>query len=100
MNKIAKPRFAAAKARSDARMKGPRAEAVIYDAHRNRIVVTLTTGIDIGFGPEYAQGLQRLTLRFATRSTPKASTSTPKRRRANHLGAFPYPTVGHLYHVL
>ena len=61
MDEIAKPRFAAAMARGDALMKGPRADAVIYDAHRNRIVVTLTTGIEIGFAPEHAQGLQAAT---------------------------------------
>jgi hypothetical protein len=49
--------FAAAVARGDALMHGPRAEAAHYDAGRNRIIVRLTTGVELGFAPQAAQGL-------------------------------------------
>lgn len=45
-------------ARGKARMRGPRAESARYDAGRNRIVVRLTTGIEIGFSPRDAEGLE------------------------------------------
>jgi hypothetical protein len=50
--------FAAAKARGNARLRGPRAESVQYDAARDRLVVRLTSGIEIGFAPRDMQGLQ------------------------------------------
>jgi hypothetical protein len=50
--------FEAAKSRGKARLEGPRAESAHYDAGRNRVVVQLTTGVEIGFGPEQAQGLE------------------------------------------
>jgi hypothetical protein len=49
--------FAAAKARGEARMRGPRAESAHYDAARDRITVRLTTGIEIGFAPGEIEGL-------------------------------------------
>jgi Protein of unknown function (DUF2442) len=48
----------AARIRGEARLQGPRAESAHYDAGRNRIVIRLTTGIEIGFAPKHAQGLQ------------------------------------------
>ena len=50
--------FEAAVARGNARMRGPRAASAHYDAGRNRIVVRLTTGVEIGFAPRDAEGLQ------------------------------------------
>lgn len=50
--------FEAARARGDARMRGPRAESAHYDADRNRIIVRLTTGGEIGFDPGDIEGLQ------------------------------------------
>jgi hypothetical protein len=50
--------FEAAKARGEARMHGPRAESAHYDAGRNRIVVRLTTEVEIGFAPQHVQGLR------------------------------------------
>src|SRR6516162_3777819 len=50
--------FAKAKARGEARMRGPRAETAHYDAGRNRIIVRLTTGIELGFAPRDVEGLQ------------------------------------------
>ena len=40
-------------------MRGPRAESAHYDAGRNRIIVRLTTGIEIGFAPGAVEGLQQ-----------------------------------------
>jgi hypothetical protein len=50
--------FEAAKARGEARMRGPRAESAHYDAGRNRVIVRLTTGVEIGFAPRDVEGLQ------------------------------------------
>jgi hypothetical protein len=51
--------FEAAKARGEERMRGPRAESAHYDAGRNRVIVRLTTGVEIGFAPRDVEGLQR-----------------------------------------
>ena len=58
MAKFTPDEFEAAKTRGKARLEGPRAESAHYDAGRNRIVVQLTTGVEVGFGPEQAQGLE------------------------------------------
>ncbi len=50
--------FEAAQARGEARMRGPRAESAHYDAGRNRIIVRLTTGVELGFAPRDVEGLQ------------------------------------------
>ena len=50
--------FATAKARGEARMRGPRAESAHYDAGRNRVIVRLTTGVELGFAPHDVEGLQ------------------------------------------
>jgi hypothetical protein len=50
--------FEAAAARGEALVQGPRAESVHYDAGRDRVIVRLTTGVEIGFAPRDAQGLQ------------------------------------------
>lgn len=49
--------FAAAQARGAARLRGPRAESAHYDAGRDRVIVRLTTGVEIGFAPRDAEGL-------------------------------------------
>src|SRR5215469_12637161 len=54
--------FAKARARGEARMRGPRAEIAHYDAGRNRIIVRLTTGVELGFAPRDVEGLQRATV--------------------------------------
>jgi hypothetical protein len=51
--------FAAARARGEARMRGPRAQSVHYDAERDRVIVRLTSGVEIGFAPRDAEGLQQ-----------------------------------------
>jgi hypothetical protein len=50
--------FATAKTRGEARMRGPRAESAHYDSRRDRVIVRLTTGIEIGFAPRDVEGLQ------------------------------------------
>jgi hypothetical protein len=54
--------FEAARARGDKLMQGPRAESAHYDAGRNRVIVRLTTGIEIGFAPGDVEGLQGATV--------------------------------------
>lgn len=49
--------FEEAKARGDARLRGPRAESAHYDAGRSRVIVRLTTGVEIGFSPKDVEGL-------------------------------------------
>jgi len=58
MAELTKQQFDAATARGAARLKGPRAESAHYDAGRNRVVIRLTTGIEIGFAPRQVEGLE------------------------------------------
>jgi hypothetical protein len=58
MVELAKEEFEAAKARGEARLRRPRAESAHYDAGRNRIIVRLTTGVELGFAPRDVEGLQ------------------------------------------
>ena len=58
MDELSIEELAAAKARGKARMRGPRAESAHYDAGRNRVVVRLTTGLEIAFAPRDVEGLQ------------------------------------------
>lgn len=50
--------FAAATARDDALIRGPHAESAHYDRERDRVIVRLSTGVEIGFAPRDAEGLQ------------------------------------------
>lgn len=58
MAELTDERFAAAQARGEERLRGPRAESVHYDAGRDRVIVRLTTGVEIGFAPRDGEGLQ------------------------------------------
>ncbi len=58
MGEATKQQFEDAERRGRERLAGPRAQQVHYDAGRNRIVVRLTTGVEIGFAPQDAEGLQ------------------------------------------
>ena len=58
MAELTTEQFDAAKARGEARMRGPRAEAAHYDAGRNRVIIRLTTGVELGFRPQDVEGLQ------------------------------------------
>ncbi|MDR3517403.1 MAG: DUF2442 domain-containing protein [Azospirillaceae bacterium] len=50
--------FNQANARAAELAKGPKATAVRYDSDIGRVVVSLSTGIDITFPPHAAQGLE------------------------------------------
>ena len=52
---------AAVARRQETLRRGPLAESVRYDRERDRIVVQLNTGIEIGFAPADAQGLASAT---------------------------------------
>ena len=58
MAELTAEQFEAAKARGEERLRGPRAESAHYDAGRDRVIVRLTTGVEIGFAPRDAEGLQ------------------------------------------
>jgi hypothetical protein len=58
MVELTTEQFEAATARGEARMRGPRAESAHYDAGRNRVIVRLTTRVEIGFAPRDVEGLQ------------------------------------------
>jgi hypothetical protein len=58
MAELSPEQFAAARARGEEHLRGPRAESVHYDAGRDRVIVRLTTGVEIGFAPRDAEGLQ------------------------------------------
>lgn len=54
--------FTAANARAaDKQKKGPIAVSVVYDARIDRVVIALSSGLELAFAPEYAQGLQDAT---------------------------------------
>jgi len=61
MVELTAEQFAAAKTKGDARMRGPRAVGAHYDAGRGRVIVRLSTGVEIGFAPRNAEGLQHAT---------------------------------------
>lgn len=61
MAELTREQWEAAKARGDERLRGPRAVSARYDAGRGRVVVRLTTGVEIGFAPHDAEGLQHAT---------------------------------------
>jgi hypothetical protein len=58
MPELSVEEFEAASARGKARMRGPRATSAHYDAGRNRVIIRLTTGVEIGFAPRDAEGLE------------------------------------------
>lgn len=50
--------FQQARARGEARLRGPVAESAHYDAGRGRVIIRLSTGVEIGFPPALAEGLE------------------------------------------
>jgi Protein of unknown function (DUF2442) len=50
--------FETAVTRGQARRSGPHATGAHYDAARDRIVIELSTGIELSFSPKQAQGLE------------------------------------------
>jgi hypothetical protein len=57
MTEITGKQFEAAKQRGEDRLRGPRAVAAHYDAGRGRVVITLSTGIELGLAPRDVEGL-------------------------------------------
>ena len=62
MVELTTEQFEAAKARGEVRMRGPRAESAHYDAGRNRVIIRLTTGVEIGFAPRDVEGLHHASI--------------------------------------
>jgi len=62
MTELTTEQFEAARARGEARMREPRAETAHYDAGRNRVIIRLTTGVEIGIAPRDVEGLQHATI--------------------------------------
>lgn len=58
MAELTTEQFAVAKTRGDARLRGPRAESAHYDAGRDRVIVRLNTGVELGFAPRDVEGLR------------------------------------------
>jgi hypothetical protein len=57
---MSKDTFEAANRRAAARLrKGPRATTAHYERKRDRVVIGLSTGIEVAFRPRDAQGLER-----------------------------------------
>ena len=59
MPDLTQEQFKAAEANAQARLKSPRAVSAHYDQARNRVIVALTNGVEVGFAPENAQGLEQ-----------------------------------------
>ena len=57
MVELTDEQFEAAKRHGDGRLQGPRAVAVRYDAGRRRVVITLSSGIELGLAPSDVEGL-------------------------------------------
>lgn len=57
MAEMTDEQFEAAKQRGEARLRGPRAVAARYDAGRGRVVITLSTGVELGLVPRDVEGL-------------------------------------------
>ena len=53
--------FQEAQLRGEARLRGPLAESAHYDAGRGRLIVRLVGGVEIGFPPALAEGLEHAT---------------------------------------
>ena len=53
--------FQEAQASGEARLSGPLAESAHYDAGRGRLIVRLAGGVEIGFPPALAEGLEHAT---------------------------------------
>ncbi len=57
MVELTDEQFEAAKQRGEARLQGPRAVAARYDAGRGRVVIALSTGVELGLAPRDVEGL-------------------------------------------
>jgi hypothetical protein len=61
MVEMSTAQFEAAKAQGESLLRGPRAESAHYDASRDRVIIRLTTGLELGFAPRDVQGLEHAT---------------------------------------
>ncbi len=61
MADITPKEFREAQMRGAARLRGPLAESAHYDAGRGRLIVRLTSGVEISFPPALAEGLEHAT---------------------------------------
>lgn len=57
MVELTDEQFEAAKRRGDARLQGPHAVTARYDAGRGRLVIALSTGVELGLAPRDVEGL-------------------------------------------
>lgn len=57
MVELTDEQFEAAKRRGEACLQGPRALAARYDAGRGRVVIALSTGVELGLAPRDVEGL-------------------------------------------
>jgi hypothetical protein len=57
MTELTDEQFEVAKRRGAARLQGPHAVAARYDAGRGRLVITLSTGVELGLAPRDVEGL-------------------------------------------
>ena len=57
MAELTDKQFEAAKRRGEARLRGPRAIAARYDAGRGRVVIALSTGVELGLAPRDVERL-------------------------------------------
>ena len=57
MVELTDEQFELAKQRGEARLQGPRAVTAHYDAGRGRIVIALSTGVELGLAPRDVEGL-------------------------------------------
>ena len=57
MTELTDEQFEVARQRGAARLQGPHAVAARYDAGRGRLVITLSTGVELGLAPRDVEGL-------------------------------------------
>jgi hypothetical protein len=58
MAELTRKNFVTAVSRGEARMRAPRAIGAHYDAGRDRVIIRLTTGVEIGLIPYDVEGLR------------------------------------------
>lgn len=59
MAELTTKEFEAAVAQGNARLRGPRAESAHYDQERDRVIVRLSTGVELGLRPQDVEGLEK-----------------------------------------
>jgi hypothetical protein len=59
MVELTTEQFEAAEARGEALLRGPVALAAFYDADRDRVIIRLSTGVELGLRPSDVEGLEK-----------------------------------------